>query len=217
MTGELPRGGLRRGVAGVVLLLIGLAALGGWRLFSGAESQPFANGATPPATVHVTQNRTYSLAVPGGLPAMERAGVPTTPSNAGDQLSLECAWSIGGTAAQSLTVTPEHVGTKAETTVAHFIAPATGDMRITCAHWGAMYVPDSDDRSGDPSGWMLVLATITLTLGGALALSGVYSAVAARSAGTPGDDGEVERFVHLVKVRSEDGEVRDADGRDVTS
>lgn len=203
-----------RGGAAALLLLIGLAALGGWRVLSGTESQPFAEGASPPGTVQVTQNRTYSLAVPGGAPAMLAAGVAATPTSSGDELGLECSWSINGTAAQSLTVSPESVDTKAETTVGHFIAPATGALKITCAHWGAMYVPDSDDRAGDPSGWLLVLSTITLTVGGALALSAIYAATAARSAGSPRKDDEIERLVHVVRVRSEDGEVGDDDRGD---
>jgi hypothetical protein len=207
-----PLGVAHRGAVGAVLLLLGLASLGGWRLLSGIQSQPYASGATPPTSVHVTEGHSYSLAVPGGVGAMIRAGVPTTPTRNGAQLGLECSWSIHGAAAQALTVSAESVDTKAETTVGGFVAPATGALRITCAHWGAMYVPDSDDRAADVSGWLLVLSTIALTIGGALALSAGYAATATRTR-TVSDDDEVERLVHVVPARGVDGEVGRDDGR----
>ena len=44
-------------------------------------------------------------------------------------------------------------------------------MRVYCAGWGAMFIPDSNDRPYDWAGLSLLLATILLTVGAALALS----------------------------------------------
>jgi hypothetical protein len=161
----------RRSAIAVTLVVIGLLCLGLWRVLSGSEHQAFAKGATPPSSSAVTAQHQYSLAVPGGVPAMLSHGISSINSNGGTALALTCQWSIGGAASQGLPVTPESIGTKAETTVAHFIAPVTGKLSITCDGWGAMFVPDADTGSGDPSGFFLLLAIITLTIGACLGLS----------------------------------------------
>jgi hypothetical protein len=168
------RGVPTRAIVAVVALLLGLALVGAWRVISGSQDLPFDNGATPPSSVHVTADKTYSLAVPGGVAAMLARGVPTRVLNSQTVINLQCAWSTAGAAQvgndQPLPVSPEAVGTKAETTVAHFVAPRTGQVRVFCSGWGAMFVPDSDDRAHDWAGLALLLATILLTVGAAFAL-----------------------------------------------
>ncbi len=159
-------------------LLVGLALLGAWRVIGGSQNLPFDNGATPPSSVAVTAGKTYSLAVPGGVPAMLARGVPTRVLDEQTVINLQCTWSNAadgsgpaGIDDQPLSVSPEAVGTKAETTVAHFVAPRTGQLRVYCSGWGAMFVPDSNDRAHDWAGLALLLATILLTIGAALALA----------------------------------------------
>jgi hypothetical protein len=168
------RGGPIRVVVAVAGLLIGLAALGLWRVASGSQNLPFDDGAAPPPSVQVTKNVTYSLAVPGGVPAMTAHGVPAR-STAGQQvLALQCTWSstdANGTSGLPLDVTAESTSTKAENTVGHFVAPITGRIHVDCAGWGAMFVPDSADRAFDWSGLALVVAVVALTVGAALGLS----------------------------------------------
>src|SRR3954470_8647982 len=124
------RGLAVRGALGAGLLLAGLLCLALWRVLSGSENLPFAEGAGAPPAAHVTEGDTYSLAVPGGARAMVAHGVYGA---SGGPLSLSCEWSVGGSQPQSLAVTPENSDTKAETTVARFAAPITGDIRVTCA------------------------------------------------------------------------------------
>ncbi len=159
----------------VVALLLGLALIGAWRVIGGSQDLPFDNGATPPSSAHVTAGKTYSLAVPGGVPAMLARGVPTRVLDSQTVINLQCTWSTAGATQafndQPLSVSPEAVGTKAETTVAHFVAPHTGQLRVFCSGWGAMFVPDSDDRTHDWAGLALLLATILLTIGAAFALA----------------------------------------------
>lgn len=159
----------RRPVVAVVALLAGLAAVLAWRVASSREHLPYRAGATP-QLAHVTKNNTYSLAVPGGVQSMLRAGIPSRTDNGNTVLALQCTYSLGGGEA-SLDVTAESTSTKAEDTVAQFIAPATGQVRITCSGWGPMFVPDSDDRSYDWAGFAVLAATILLTVGAALGLS----------------------------------------------
>jgi hypothetical protein len=138
---------------------------------SGSEHQAFAKGATPPSSSAVTEGHSYSLAVPGGAPAMLKHGI----ANLNGQLALTCDWSEGTGSPQSLPVNAESTDTKAETTVAQFIAPVTGKIHIACDGWGAMFVPDANSSS-DPSGYFLLLSILTLTVGGILALSAGYQA-----------------------------------------
>jgi hypothetical protein len=163
----------KSGVA-VGLLIAGLLCLGLWRVFSGSEHQAFAKGATPPSSSSVTAGHTYSLAVPGGVPAMLSHGISQLNSNGNQILALTCEWSENGSSRQSLPVSSESIGTKAETTVAHFTAPVTGRISVACDGWGAMFVPDAASGSSDPSGLFLLLAIGTLTVGASLALSVGY-------------------------------------------
>ncbi|HEY8301923.1 MAG TPA: hypothetical protein VIG48_08495 [Jatrophihabitans sp.] len=193
------RGGPTRAVAAVVALLVGLALLGVWRVVSGSQDLPFDKGATPPSSVQVTKGHSYALAVPGGVPAMIARGMPTR--NTGDQqvIVLECTWSPAGDSLTSvrspLTAQAETVGTKAENDVGQFYAPITGRIRVDCSGWGPMFVPNSDDRAHDWAGEALLLATILLTIGGALALSELRVALErarVRSTVAVGGDDEIE-------------------------
>lgn len=165
------RGGAAGAVIAAVLLLVGCAAMGLWRVLSGTEAQPFAQGATPPSSAQVTIARTYSLAVPGGVRAMLARGVPRTGGSSAQLISLQCSWSSPGARGQTLSVSAESITTKAENTVGHFVAPLSGRIHVDCDGWGAMFIPDSDDAPADASGWALWIAIVTLTAGGAVALS----------------------------------------------
>lgn len=199
-----------------VLLLVGLASFGMWRVLSGSEDQPFAEGATPPQSAQVSLDHTYSLAVPGGVRAMLAHGVPTAGSSSGQLISLQCTWTSQGTSSQALSVSAEGTSTKAENTVGHFDAPISGRIHVDCDGWGAMFIPDSNDRSVDTSGWALLIALFTLTVGGGLALSEVRLALERARASRPTDeDDEVEGFVDATPIRREDREVGGLDRGDV--
>jgi hypothetical protein len=185
-----------RAAIAVGLLLVGFLSLGLWRVVSGSEHQAFAKGATPPSASKVKAGNTYSLAVPGGVPAMLSHGISEVSGAAGEQLGLTCEWSIGGAASQTLVVSPESPGTKAITTVAHFTAPASGEIAVSCDGWGRMFIPDAETGSSDPSGYFLLLSIITLTIGGSLALSAGYRRSqlgALRSGEDFGSDDDSER------------------------
>ena len=185
----------RRATAGVIspgmatgLLLLGLLSLALWRVLSGTEHQAFAKGATPAESYQVTAGKTYSLAVPGGVPALLNHGIQEVSGKSGTVLGLSCEWSVDGSANQILAISPESLDTKAETDVASFTSPVTGDLRVTCDGWGRMFVADADKGSADPSGYFLLLSIAALTLGGAMALSIGYSASLAREAAADADD-----------------------------
>jgi hypothetical protein len=203
-------------VVATALLLLGLAALGLWRVLSGNEDLPFAAGATPPVTVHVTRDHDYMLAVPGGVKAMLARGVPSADANGTQTISLDCTWSLRSGDQESLTVSPESTSTKATNTVGHFTAPVTGNVRINCSRWGAMFVPDADNRSSDTSGWALLTAIIALTVGAGLGLSELRLAwERGHGSRTDGQDDEVERFVDVTGSPGEDREVGRDDGGDI--
>lgn len=204
-----------RVVLAVALLLLGLAALGLWRVLSGSEDLQFAKGATPPSTVEVTSGHEYSLAVPGGVWAMRDHGVPLRAD--GSALILECRYTTPGQPGTApLTVTPEGPGTKFETTVGTFVAPVTGRIHVNCSGWGTMFVPDSDDHSTDFSGWALLASIIFLTIGAALAMTEIRTAML-RSARlrAPRSQDEVEGRVDVPVGRRHDDEVGGSDRRDI--
>jgi hypothetical protein len=213
------RGPLSRAAVAGVLLLVGLVSWGLWRVLSGSEDLPFAKGVSPPSAAHVTRNKTYSLAVPGGIRAMEARGVPLQNANNGQVISLQCSWVPEPGETRSLSVNAENSQTKAENTVAHFQAPITGNLRVDCAGWGAMFIPDADNRSTDTSGWALVLAVITLTIGASLGLSALRTtwerAKDRQLSSGSGEEDEVQGFVDLAPSGGQYREVRRGDAGDI--
>lgn len=209
------RGAISRAAVAVALLLVGLAAWGTWRLLSGSENLPFAKGVSPPSAAQVTRNKTYSLAVPGGIGAMEARGVPLQNTSSGQAISLQCTWSPGPGETRSLEVTPESSDTKAENTVAHFQSPVTGTLRVDCAGWGAMFIPDADNRPTDYSGLALLVAVLALTAGGCLGLSALRTTWERAKLRGMGEDDEVQGFVDVAQRRSDHWEVSGADRDDV--
>jgi hypothetical protein len=198
------------GVVGAVLIGAGLVLIGLYRISSGTEHHAYSTGPVPPASAHVTAANTYHLSVPGGVKALRKRGV--------DVKSAECEWSVNGSGSQALAATAEGESTKATNVVASFVAPYTGDIHVDCTGWGAMYIDDADNTPADMSGWFLVSAVIALTIGAGLGLSALRSATdpdAVSGRHTARDDDEIERLVHAVHVRSQDGEIGPDDGDDV--
>src|SRR4051812_24004783 len=124
------RGGLARSVIATVLVLIALLCFGAWRVLSGTADLPYDDSASPPANSRVTADRTYSLAVPGGVRTLEARGVPTAVTNGNETLSLHCTYTSTDDQNQSLSVSSESTGTKAENVVAHFVAPVSGAIHV---------------------------------------------------------------------------------------
>ena len=189
-----------------------------YRVLSGTEHTAYAAGGVPPATAHVTEGKTYGLSVPGGVSTLRKRGA--------DVNSPECQWSAAGTGTQVLQAQAGGPDTKAINVVATFVSPVTGDIAVSCAGWGAMFIDDADSTPADVAGWLLVLAVVALTAGVGLGVSALRSAGGiagnrvgepAGSAGFAGEDDEIERFVHVVHLRSQDPEVGDTDSGDVTS
>lgn len=203
----------RRALTAIALLVAGLVLAGLYRVLSGTEHTAFASGGVPPAADHVTEGKTYELSVPGGVRTLQRRGADVT--------SPECQWSAAGSGAQVLQAQASGSDTKAINVVATFVAPVTGDITVSCAGWGAMFIDDADSAPADVAGWLLILGVIALTVGVGLGVSALRSAgesagrAGGESAGTAGEDDEVERFVHVVHVRSQDPEVAGADPGDV--
>ena len=190
---------------GVVLLVLAVACVGGYRVVSSNEHHAYAASGVPAVSSQVTTGQTYFLSVPGGVNALAKAGV--------DANHLQCQWSAPGSGAQLLAVVPLGTSTKATDAIATFLGPYTGPIAVTCVGWGAVFIDDAADASTDYAGMLLLLATIAFTIGVPLALAGLHGR--RRSAGAPGEDEEVERLVHVVRVRAEDEEVLDSHGGDV--
>jgi hypothetical protein len=193
---EARRRTVPRGAVAVALVLLGLAGFGLWRVLSGMGDQPWDKGASAPPSAQVTAGRTYSLAVPGGVPAMLARGVPIAQNRGNQTISLQCWWSPIAGERQSLDVSAESADTKAENTVGHFTAPRTGPIHVDCDGWGAMFIPDADNRPTDAAGWALLVSIVTLTVGAGLGLSAARTTWQRKSAlpadETRADDDEVD-------------------------
>jgi hypothetical protein len=206
----LPPRRAQRGAVAVVLLVAGILLAGLYRVTSGTERHAYSSNAVPPSTVHVTVGHTYLISVPGGVSALQDHDL--NPSG------LRCEWSSGGSATQALSVQLYGPDSKATDAIGTFGAPVNGDIHLDCIGWGAVFVDDADHAGGDLAGLFLVLCILALTLGAALGLSALRlrrAGAVQHSARAARENDEIERLVHLVHVRSDDGEVPDPDGDDV--
>ncbi|MDP9094872.1 MAG: hypothetical protein M3N95_18530 [Actinomycetota bacterium] len=200
----------RRAIVATILLVAGLGLAAVYRVLSGTEHQSFSAGAMPPPSSHVSAGKTYELAVPGGVATLKR--------NSANVATTQCEWSLPGSPSQVLAATASGTDTKAVNVVATFVAPVTGDIRVDCSGWGAMYIDDADNTPADIAGWSLLLAVIALALGAGLGVSALWMASedpARPLRRTLSDDDEIERLVHVVHVRSQDGEVVGDDRGDI--
>ena len=184
-------------VGGLVLLFFGLLS---WALYgfqAGRENHSYDPHGTPPASVPVEAGHTYWLAVPGGVTALRAAGLdPTAPT---------CTAAAPGQAPSPLRVTSvvskDATDTRFINRFGSFVAASSGQLRINCAGIGAVYVDNPAGAAFDWSGFWLVLASLALVVGLPLTLSGL------RSLGRPGDEHEVEGFVHRPLGPAHDYEV----------
>jgi hypothetical protein len=205
---SLPRASVTRAAAAVGLIVAALLLGALFRILSGTEHHAYAAGALAPDSTHVTAGETYTLSVPGGVKALMSRGVAVN--------AAQCEWSVDGSASQALTVAAAGQGTKAVNVVGTFVAPYTGNLHVDCLGWGPMFLDDAAGSAPDYAGWLLLLATISLTLGIALGVASVR-AIGTDSKRAAREDDEIERLVHAVHVRSEDNEVPGRDGGDVVA
>jgi len=185
----VPAAPYRRAGVAVVLLAIGLFCCGMFRVLSQNEHHAYASGSAPSA-VHLTSGQQYILSVRGGTKKLLDRGVDVTRPN--------CTWSVGGTEAQALIVSPAGSDAKGTNAVGSFIAPYTGDLHIECANYGPIFVDDADNAGQDDAGWFLFAGVIALLVGGGLGVSAARSASLAASAHrASGEDDEIQAFVDV--------------------
>jgi hypothetical protein len=204
----MPRASVTRAAAATGLIIAALLLGALFRIVSGTEHHAFAKGAVAPNSTHVTLGETYTLSTPGGVTALMARGV--------DVNTPQCEWSVNGSASQALSVVAAGPDTKAVNVVGTFVAPYTGNLHVDCLGWGPMFLDDAKGTDPDYAGWLLLLATISLTVGVALGMASLRAA-GANSERAAREDDEIERLVHAVHVRSEDHEVPRRDGGDVVT
>ncbi len=150
-----------RTLTGSALLAAGFLLWLWYHVTASGEAHSYTDGEAPPRSVQLHAADRYVLGYPGGLPAIQRAGVRA------QALRCTAVTPTGGSTVLQLAVEPD--GTKATDQIASFRAPGTGRVHVACQGLPAVYV---DNASGDPSGVLLVAATVLLALGAPIALSG---------------------------------------------
>lgn len=185
----MPAAPYRKAAFAVVLVAIGLFCCGMFRVVSQTEHHAYASGSAP-NTVKLTAGTQYILAVRGGAPSLSERGVDVT--------TPECTWSVGGTEAQALTVSPGGSSSKGTNAVATFISPYTGNLHIECKNFGAVFVDDAEDAGRDTAGWYLVAGVLALTIGAGLGVSALRQAsLRGGGGGRSRDDDQVETLVYV--------------------
>lgn len=189
----------RKAAVAVVLVAIGLFCCGMFRVLSQSEHKSYASGSAP-QTVHLTSGTQYILSTRGGTKALLDRGVDVTNPN--------CTWSVGGTEAQSLTVSPAGSSAKGTNAVATFVAPFTGDLHIECTNFGDVFVDDADNAGPDKAGWFLMAGVVALLIGGGLGVSAARDASLVRSARrTSGENDEIKGFIDVSRGGLGDDEI----------
>lgn len=196
-------------VVGVALLFTSVLLFGIAGVLAGSERHSYIGGALPPNQVTVREGATYQISVHGGVKALIKRNINPT--------GLQCEWSSQDSANQLLDITPENAESKATNLVATFSSPISGPIHVDCIDWGPVFVDDADNASTDYSGLFLLLGMIAFGVGLIILMSPRMTFSRDRSGWSAGEDEEIERLVHLVHIRSEDGEVSGPDGPDVTT
>lgn len=197
-------------VVGVAVMFASILLFGISGVLAGTERHAYLGGALAPNEVTVKQGGTYQISVHGGVGALVKRNI--TPSK------LQCEWSSQGSGRQLLDLTAENRDSKATNTIATFVSPISGPIHVDCIGWGTVFVDDAQDASTDFGGLFLLLGMIAFGAG-LLILAYpklTFAARRDRSEWSTSEDEEIERLVHVVHVRSEDGEVTGPDGSDLT-
>jgi hypothetical protein len=147
---------------GLLFTALGFVLWGLYHVAQTREQHSFTSGKAPPTTVQLHAGTKYRLGIPGGVAAALKVGIPPA--------SLQCTVQYTGGAESRLTLATEQSDTKATDQIASFTASTTGPAHVACAALSDVYV---DNVTGDPSGFLLVLATAALVVGVPLALSGL--------------------------------------------
>jgi len=151
----------------VLLLALGVSFAVLYRITDNAEHHSFNAGAKAPDSVHVTAGKQYEISTPGGVKRLAGNGI------AGG--AVTCTYStLDGSEGGQLTVAPLGVDTRTVHAIATFVAPITAQVRIKCSGMSGVFVDDSDDAAADPAGLFILLTTIALAAGAALAMSVLY-------------------------------------------
>ncbi len=150
-------------VAGIMLTALGLLVWFASSVQSHREQRSFSDGGPAPRFIAVTAGHTYSIAAPGGGRVPAGASV--------DPAGPACTLAERGAAPARLDTTAE-TNTKALNRIGGFTAPVSGDVHVQCDGFADVYIDDADGAF-DVSGALILLATILLTLGVPLLLSGI--------------------------------------------
>lgn len=143
------------------VLGIGFAALA---LMAHSSQALSTSRGAPPRYVHLSAGDTYMLSVPGGIGALNAAGLP--------QASIVCTSTDAASGqVNTLSLVAEPADSRATTAFARFTAVTTGLVAIDCLRWGAVYVDDADDAPRDMAFGYLLACAITLSIGAGLLLS----------------------------------------------
>jgi hypothetical protein len=157
---------------GLFLVVAGGLVLIARYLTAHYERHSFVDGQAPPRYVQVHAGRTYSISVPGGVKYEQELGQPPQ--------ALQCSIQQANGPEINLEVTRESNDTKMINTIASFRSPLTGRAHVSCVGLSDVYL---DDTSSDPSGVLLVLGTVLLTVGVPLLLSGVRTLTSRKTRG----------------------------------
>lgn len=166
----------RRLVAGVLLLVLAVLVWAGHVFVAAGGGHSWDAGSQPPATVHLTAGRNYTLSTSGGLGALVAGKASTEPS-------VRCTYSAAGRASTALPVQPLAYDARITHEIATFTSSVSGDVSVGCADVSAVFVDDADDASPDLAGVLVIVCAVFALGGVALTLSGL----AARPARSPSD------------------------------
>lgn len=163
----------RRGIAAIVLVVLGLLLWLGYRLAEGSEGHAYVEGATPPSDYALTAGDTYSISVPGGV---DRADFPAV---------LSCSVTPAGGESATVEVTREGDGSRALNQIGRFVAPTSGRAAVSCSTLPPVFVDDADDTGLDLAGLCLVLACLALAVGLPLLLSSLRTSSSGSDSASP--------------------------------
>jgi hypothetical protein len=153
---------------GVVIVVLAMVFFAAARLVAGSQRHAYDRRATPPPTYHLSAGRTYQLSSADSVKTLIGRG-------ALNKDTLSCSTVSTDGVQQPLTIDSTITDDRSLHLFATFRSAITGDVHVTCASIGDVFVDDADDAATDWSGALVLLSTLLGVLGVIVMMSGAYA------------------------------------------
>ena len=152
--------------AGAVLLMLALILFAGSRVVAAGQRHAYDPASNPPPAYHVTAGKIYQLSSARSVAELKKAGL------LGDLACLRTSATGEQTPVTLASIADDDRNLHLFATM---VAPATGEIHLSCSGIAEVFLDDADNAAPDRSALLVLLATVAGLLGVIAACSGGYA------------------------------------------